>query len=144
MNKQQYAAHAKDTAKPSPTAKNSAWAFLVGGAICALAEGLRRLWSTGFSDEDAGALTSVTLIFAAVILTGTGLFGRIAKRAGAGTLVPITGFANAVASSAIDARTEGFVLGVGAKVFAIAGPVILYGTAAGALFGVIYYIIGLF
>lgn len=144
MNKQQYLEHAKRTAAPSPTAKNAAWAFAVGGSICAAAEGLRRAYGTFLDEDGAGALTSVTLIFVAVVLTGLGLFERVAKHAGAGTLVPITGFANAVASSAIDAKSEGFVLGVGAKVFTVAGPVILYGTAAGVVFGVIYYIVSLF
>lgn len=144
MNRQQYVEHAKNTAKPSPVFKNVLWAFFTGGAICALAEGLRRGYGTFLAEDDAAALTSVTLIFAAVILTGFGVFERIAKHAGAGTLVPITGFANAVASCAIDAKSEGFILGVGAKVFTIAGPVILYGTAAGTLFGVIYYFVSLF
>ena len=144
MNKQQYAEHAKKTAKPSPVLKNAVWAFAVGGAICTVAEALRRAYGTFFSEDDSSALTAATLIFAAVIFTGFGLFERVAKHSGAGTLVPITGFANAVASCAIDAKSEGFVLGVGAKVFTIAGPVILYGTAAGAAFGVIYYIAGLF
>ena len=144
MDKKQYAEHAKKTAKPSPTVKNVIWAFAIGGAVCVLAEGLRRAYGVCLAEDDAAALTSATLIFAAVILTGLGLFERIAKHAGAGTLVPITGFANAVASCAIDARSEGFVLGVGAKVFSIAGPVILYGTAAGAAYGVIYYIVSLF
>ena len=144
MNKQQYAEYAKKTAKPSPVIKNTIWAFAVGGAICALAEALRRAYGTFLSPDDAAALTSATLIFTAVVLTGLGLFERIAKHAGAGTLVPITGFANAVASCAIDAKSEGYVLGVGAKVFTIAGPVILYGTAAGAAFGVVYYIAALF
>ena len=144
MNKQEYLEHAKRTAKPSPILKNTLWAFAVGGAICAAAEGLRRAYGTFLDENGAGALTSTTLIFIAVALTGFGLFERVAKHAGAGTLVPITGFANAVASCAIDAKSEGFILGVGAKVFTIAGPVILYGTAAGVLFGVIYYIVSLF
>ena len=143
MNKQQYKEHAKRTAKPSPTPKNTAWAFAVGGAICAAAEGLRRAYGIFLSEDDAAALTSVTLIFIAVAATGLGIFERVAKHAGAGTLVPITGFANAVASPAIDAKSEGFVLGVGAKVFTVAGPVILYGTAAGAIYGVILYILSL-
>ena len=93
--------------------------------------------------KDSGTLCSVTLVFIAVLLTGIGVFDDIARHAGAGTLVPITGFANAVASSAIDSRCEGLVLGVGAKIFTVAGPVLLYGTLAGFLYGVIYSIIGL-
>ena len=94
--------------------------------------------------ENAGTTTAIILVLIAVVLTGLGLFDRIAKRAGGGTLVPITGFANAVASPAIDARSEGFVLGVGAKIFTVAGPVLLYGTAAGTLYGIIYWICTLF
>ena len=89
---------------------------------------------------DASTLVSVTLIFVTAVLTGIGVFDNIAKVAGAGTLVPITGFANAVVSPAIDTKSEGYILGVGAKIFTIAGPVILYGTLSGAIYGVIYYI----
>ena len=92
--------------------------------------------------KDAGTLTSVTLIFLAALLSGLGIFERIAKRAGGGTLVPITGFANSVVSPAIDSKSEGLILGVGAKIFTVAGPVLLYGTLAGAIFGVIYFIFG--
>jgi stage V sporulation protein AC len=95
------------------------------------------------SKEVAGTLASVTLIFIAVTLTGFGVFDKIAKIAGAGTLVPITGFANAVASPAIDSRSEGYVLGVGAKIFTVCGPVLLYGTLAGFMYGLIYWISGL-
>lgn len=97
----------------------------------------------GLSESDTGTLVSCSLIFLTALLTGIGLFDRIAKFAGAGTLVPITGFANAVASSAVDAKTEGFVLGVGAKIFSIAGPVILYGISTGTLYGVIYWCVSL-
>ena len=92
------------------------------------------------SARDASSLASITLIFLTALLTGLGIFDRIAQFAGAGTLVPITGFANAVAAPAIDTKGEGFIMGVGTKIFSIAGPVILYGTAAGALYGVIYWI----
>lgn len=91
--------------------------------------------------EDAGTLTSVTLIFFAALTSGLGVFDRIAKVAGAGTLVPITGFANAVVSPAIDSQSEGRILGVGAKIFTVAGPVLLYGTLAGSVYGVIYWIV---
>ena len=94
----------------------------------------------GIAQREAGTLTSVTLIFIAVVLSGLGIFEKIAKRAGGGTLVPITGFANSVVSPAIDAKAEGLVLGVGAKIFIIAGPVLLYGTLAGAVYGVIYWL----
>jgi stage V sporulation protein AC len=96
------------------------------------------------SKEDGGTLCSVTLIFLAAVLTGCGVFDKIAKYAGAGTLIPITGFANAVVSPAIDSRSEGLVLGMGAKIFTVAGPVLLYGTLAGAVYGILYWIGGLF
>lgn len=144
MDKNQYADHAKKSAKKSPILRDCLAAFFVGGAICTLAQFLKGIYSNFLEDKDSAALTSTTLIFIAVLLTGIGIFDRIASFAGAGTLVPITGFANAVASCAIDSKYEGFVLGVGAKIFTIAGPVILYGTAAGAVYGVIYWIMGLF
>ena len=93
----------------------------------------------GFDEKTAAAWTSITLVFLSALFTGLGLYEKIAKHAGAGTLVPITGFANAVSSPALEFKAEGFILGVGAKVFAIAGPVILYGTAASAVYGIIYY-----
>ena len=99
--------------------------------------------AVGFSDDNAGMLTSSTLILVAVILTGIGVFDRIAKHTGAGTLVPITGFANAVASSAIDSRTEGLVPGVGAKIFTVAGPVLVWGLSAGVTYGIVYTVVGL-
>ncbi len=137
-----YKKYADAHAKKSPIGKNCARAFLVGGAICAFAQGLTALYEWFEIDaENVPALVSVTLIFLTALLTGLGVFDKIAKFAGAGTVVPITGFANAVASPAIDTKGEGFVLGVGAKIFSIAGPVILYGTAAGALYGVVYWIV---
>ncbi len=145
FNKQDYKKFADARAKPSPTAKNCVFAFLVGGLICTLAEALSDLYSMlGLDRDTAGTLTSVTIVFAAAALTGLGVFDKLAKHAGAGTLVPITGFANAVVSPAIDSRAEGLVLGVGAKIFTVAGPVLLYGTLAGALYGVVYWIFLLF
>lgn len=136
-----YKKYADAHAKKSPLGKDCARAFLVGGTICAAAEGLSALYRhLGAGKEAAGTLTSVTLIFVTALLTGIGVFDKIAKFAGAGTLVPITGFANAVSSCAVDTKGEGFILGVGAKIFTIAGPVILYGTAAGTVYGVIYWI----
>ena len=130
----------------SPILKNCLRAFLVGGLICTLGQGLNTLY-TGLCHipkEDAGTLTACTLVFLAAVLTGLGVFDRIAKFAGAGTLVPITGFANAVVSPAIDSKSEGLILGVGAKIFTVAGPVLLYGTLAGTVYGVIYWIVSLF
>ena len=124
--------------------KNIVWAFLVGGAICAAGQGLTNLFqSYGLDKEQAGTATSVTLILAAAVLTGLGLFDKLAKRAGAGTLVPITGFANAMVSPALEFKSEGLILGVGAKMFAIAGPVIVYGLSASVLYGLVMVLLGL-
>ena len=133
-------------AKPSPIVKDCVWAFCVGGLICAGAQGLVQLYTQacGLSKDDAGLLTSVVLVAAAAFLTALGIFDNIAKVAGGGTLVPITGFANSVVSVAIDSKSEGFILGLGAGIFTVAGPVLLYGTAAGTLWGVIYWITTLF
>ncbi|MBR7112715.1 MAG: SpoVA/SpoVAEb family sporulation membrane protein [Clostridia bacterium] len=146
MDKKSYGKYVTARAPRSPIATNCLWAFLVGGGICLFAEGLNQLFERvfGLNQQDTGTATAIILVLIAVVLTALGLFDRIAKRAGGGTLVPITGFANAVASPAIDARAEGFVLGVGAKIFTVAGPVLLYGTAAGTLYGIIYWICTLF
>ena len=142
MDKESYARYVEARAPRSPIAKNCLWAFLVGGSICLFAEGLNQIFTRvcHFSREDASVITAILLVLIAATLTALGVFDRIAKVAGGGTLVPITGFANAVASPAIDARAEGFVLGVGAKIFTVAGPVLLYGTAAGAVYGIIYWL----
>ncbi len=123
----------------SPILKNSILAFLIGGLICAIGEGLRALYLyLGATSENAPLFVSLSIIFLATLLTALGIFDTIAKRAGAGTLVPISGFANAISSQAIDAKSEGYILGVGAKIFTISGPVILYGLLAGVLYGAIY------
>ena len=141
MNEKEYTKYVEKRAKKSPILKNSVFAFLFGGLICTLGQGFFHLYTfLGINELDARTLVSVTLIFIACLLTAFGVFDKIAKIAGAGTLVPITGFANAVCSQAIDTRSEGFVIGVGAKIFTIAGPVILYGTLTGAIYGVIYYV----
>ena len=140
MKKQEYIEYVEERAKKSPILKNCAFAFLMGGAICSLGQAFIDLYSLlGINDKSAGTLSSVSLIFLAVILTGFGIFDNIAKIAGAGTLVPITGFANAISSQAIDSKSEGYVLGVGAKMFTVAGPVIVYALVSGTLYGVIYY-----
>ena len=129
----------------SPTLKNCALAFLTGGFLCFVGQWLAFLFLyLGLDEEKSYALVSVVYIVLASAATAIGFFDRIARHAGAGTLVPVTGFSNSVSSAAIDNRSEGFVLGVGAKIFTVAGPVILYSTLAGTLFGVIYYIVGLF
>lgn len=141
MDKQQYKKYAAAHAPKSPLIKNCLRAFFVGGAICCLGEGLRTLYQgpCGLEKDVASSLCSVTLVFFAVLLTTVGLFDKIAKFAGAGTLVPITGFANSVASPAIDSHAEGLVLGLGAKIFTVCGPVLLYGTLSGVVYGVIYW-----
>lgn len=142
ISKKNYKKLADARAKKSPVAKNCVRAFLVGGAICCLAEGLKQLFMlAGTEKDDAGTITSVVLVFVASLLTGVGVFDKIAKFAGAGTLVPITGFANAVVSPAIDSKSEGLILGLGAKIFTVAGPVLLYGTLSGAIYGLIYWIV---
>ena len=144
MDKNTYRRFADAHAPRSPVLKDCLHAFLVGGLICAVAQGLTMLYTeVGMEKENATTLTAVTLIFIAAVLTGFGWFAKIAKFAGAGTLVPITGFANSVVSPAIDSKAEGLVLGVGAKIFTVAGPVLLYGTLAWAVYGVVYWICGL-
>ena len=143
MSQQTYRRYAQAHAPRSPLVKDCLHAFLVGGGICCAAQGLRTLYEVilGFTGDDVGTMTSVTLVFVTALLTGFGVFDNIARFAGAGTLVPITGFANAVVSSAIDSRAEGYVLGVGAKIFTVAGPVLLYGTVAGTVYGVIEWLL---
>lgn len=146
IEKKTYKKYAAAHAPTSPVIKDCIMAFLIGGVICAAGQGLLLLYRDvfGIVQKDAGTLVSVTLIFMAALLSGLGLFEKIAKRAGGGTLVPITGFANSVVSPAIDSKAEGLVLGVGAKIFTVAGPVLLYGTLAGAVWGVIYWVTTLF
>jgi stage V sporulation protein AC len=126
-------------APASPTFKNSVLAFLVGGGICFLAELFVFFISRFVKTETAYILATLSLILIASILTAVGVFDKIARFSGGGTLVPVTGFSNSVTSVAIDAKSEGLILGVGSKIFTVAGPVILYATAAGTLYGLIYY-----
>lgn len=126
----------------SRSAVNVPVAFAVGGGICALGQVITSLLAgSGLEREEASMWTSVILIGISVLLTGFGLYHKLAKHAGAGTLVPITGFSNAISSAAIEAKSEGFVLGVGTKIFTIAGPVILYGSTASVIFGLAYYLV---
>ncbi len=136
-----YASMVRRASRKSRSAVNTAKAFCIGGGICLLGELLRQmLLAAGLKAETAGTWTSVALVFCSALLTGLGLYEKLAKHGGAGTLVPVTGFANAVSAAAIEARTEGFVTGVGTKIFTIAGPVILYGTAASAVYGIIFWL----
>lgn len=142
MNKNEYLAYTENRAKKSNTVVNCIKAFLIGGLICAIGQGFLDLYIyLGVAEETAKTLESVTLIFLAGLFTGIGWFDKIAKHAGAGTLVPITGFSNAVTSPAIDAKSEGFVMGVASQMFVIAGPVIVYGTVASIIYGIIYFFV---
>lgn len=129
--------------KASPNSKSCIdipCAFVIGGLICVIGQALTDFYSyLGFDDRTSAAWCTVTLVFLSALLTGLGVYEKIAKHGGAGTLVPVTGFANAVASPAVEFKSEGFILGLGAKIFIIAGSVILYGTAASVLYGLIYY-----
>ena len=144
-NSESYKKRIKLHTPPSSLLKDCFFAFLFGGTISFIGEALAGIYqSLGSSEKDAYTLVTVTLIFIAAILTGLGVFDKIARYAGAGTLVPVTGFANAVVSPAIDNKSEGLILGVGAKIFTVAGPVILYAVLSGTLYGLIYYITKLF
>ena len=143
ITKEEYAALVRQRAKKSPLGRDMTWAFLVGGAICALGQYLLEFYRRLGLDQDmAGTAISVTLIGAAALLTGLGWFDKLAKRAGAGTLVPITGFANAMVSPALEFKSEGFITGTAAKLFVVAGPVLVYGISASILYGLLLYFLG--
>lgn len=145
MTEREYKKIVDELSPRSPMWKDCIFAFLVGGAICALGQAFLDLYgSMGIEKNDAGTLTSMTLVALSALLTGLSLYDNLAKFAGAGTLVPITGFANSVAAPAVEFKTEGFILGVGAKMFTIAGPVIVYGVSASVVYGLIYWITTLF
>ena len=138
MTPQEYSAYLKRIAPPSPIVKDTSLAFLTGGAICALGQLIQNgFLALGLSKSDAGTAVSITLIFLSALLTGLNRYNSIARFAGAGTLVPITGFANSVVSPAIDCKSEGFITGMAAKMFVVAGPVIGFGTLASVVYGVI-------
>ncbi len=140
ISNQAYKKLADTLAPRSNTPVNCLKAFALGGGVCVLGQGLRSLYqSMGAEPETAGRLCSVSLIFLSALLTGLGLYDDLAKHGGAGTLVPITGFANAVAAPAIEFKTEGWVTGLAVKMFTIAGPVIVYGTLSAVLYGLIYW-----
>lgn len=141
ISKNQYSQMVKKASPPSTKVKDFVLAYLVGGLICVIGQLFKELYEyLNLSEDVVKMLVPVTLILIAALLTGFKVFDNIAKHAGAGTLVPITGFSNAVVSPAIEFKHEGFVLGVGAKIFSIAGPVILYGAAASVIYGLIYWI----
>ena len=143
MSKKEYNRYVARLAQKSPLGKDLLRSFLVGGLICVIGQLiLNGFTALDLSEQDAAAATSVSLVFLSAVLTGLSVYDDIAKFAGAGTLVPITGFANAVVSPAIEFKAEGFVTGMAAKMFIIAGPVIVYGTIASVLYGLILVIFG--
>ena len=141
MTEKEYGRLVKDLSPKSPMWRDCLMAFLVGGLICTLGQlAINGYTAMGLEKQDASTAASMTLVVLSALLTGLSLYDNIAKHAGAGTLVPITGFANAVAAPAVEFKTEGFILGVGAKMFTIAGPVIVYGVSASVVYGVIYWV----
>ena len=142
MTPKEYQEYVAQKQQPSPIVKDTILAFLIGGAICTLGQLIQTGWGAlGLAREDAGMMTSVSLVFLSILLTALNLYNKIARFGGAGTLVPITGFANAVASPAIDFRAEGIVTGMAAKMFVVAGPVIVFGTVASVVYGVVYWVL---
>ena len=142
VSKQEYGELVKEYSPNSPMGKDLLFAFLIGGLICAVGQGVMNFWTwMGLDQDDAGTATSISLVFLGALLTAFSVYDNIAKHAGAGTLVPITGFSNAVVSPAMEFKSEGFILGVAAKMFTIAGPVIVYGVLASVAYGVILVIL---
>ncbi len=142
MNNKQYNEYVKKHAKASPCFMNCIKAFFVGGMICCIGEGLAQLYMfLGATKENGLLFASLSIIFITGLLTGIGVFDKIAKFGGGGALVPISGFSNSVAAPAIEAKSEGFVTGVAVKMFSISGPVIVYGTFASIIYGIIYYFV---
>ena len=145
MTEREYEKLVKSMSPKSPILKDCVFAFVIGGLICALGQAiLNGYQALELEETAAGTATSMTLVALSALFTGLSLYDNLAKYGGAGTLVPITGFANAVAAPAVEFKTEGFVLGVGAKMFTIAGPVIVYGVSASVIYGLIYWITTLF
>ena len=138
MTNEEYKRYAERRAPRSQTGGNMLRAFLYGGAICCIGQAFLNLYTAlGLDAETAGTACSITLVFLGAALTAAGVYDDIAKRAGAGTLVPITGFANSVAAPALEFKTEGFITGTAAKMFVIAGPVVVYGASAGVVYGLL-------
>lgn len=142
ISNKQYDEIVKKASPNSPIVLDCIKAFLIGGAICCFGQLLFYIFrKSGMSLDESRSLVSISLIIITAILTGIGVFDKIAKHAGAGTIVPITGFANSVVSPAMEFKSEGFIMGTGASIFKVAGPVILYGTTAASLYGLIYFIV---
>lgn len=144
MNNEEYKEYVEKHSPRSPVGRNLLHAFIVGGLICTLGQLLIALYTELGADKDAAATAcSITLVFMGALLTGLGVYDDLAKFAGAGTLVPITGFANSVVAPALEFKSEGFITGTAAKMFVIAGPVIVYGVSASVIYGLIYWLAGL-
>lgn len=142
ISNKQYDEMVKKASPNSPIVLDCIKAFLIGGAICCFGQLLFYIFrKSGMSLDESRSLVSISLIIITAILTGIGVFDKIAKHAGAGTIVPITGFANSVVSPAMEFKSEGFIMGTGASIFKVAGPVILYGTTAASVYGLIYFIV---
>lgn len=140
MSNEEYIKYVEKQNPKSPILVNCIKAFVIGGAICAIGQVFLNIYKAlGLDKETASTLVTVTMIFIGALLTGLNIYPKIAKHGGAGTLVPVTGFSNAVSAPALEAKTEGYVLGVGAKIFTIAGPVILFGTLSSVICGIIYF-----
>lgn len=140
ITKKNYDKMVKDASPPSKKLQNILFAFFIGGGICSIGQIFNIIYTFYTKNpDDASGLTSMTLIFSGALLTGLNVYDNIAKYGGAGTLVPITGFANSIVSPAMEFRTEGYILGVGANMFKIAGPVLVYGISSSVIYGIIYY-----
>ena len=143
INRQKYEEYVKRKSPPSPLLRDVLFAFIIGGAICTLGQGIHDLWGlAGLTEDNAASATSASLVFFGALLTGLNVYDDIAKYAGAGTLVPITGFSNAVVSAALEFKSEGYVLGMSAKMFTIAGPVLAFGICGSVIYGLILCLIG--
>ncbi len=144
MTNEEYGKYVKDMSPKSPLWKDLFNAFWIGGLICVIGQLIQMGWKAlGLDETSAGTATSASMVFLGALLTGLNVYGKIAKLAGAGTLVPITGFANSIVSPAMEFKTEGYVLGVGAKMFIIAGPVLVYGISASVVYGLILYLLSM-
>lgn len=144
MKNSDYKTYVDKMTPNSPMAKDLIWAFCVGGIICTIGQAFFNLYEyLGFSEESVPMLTSSTMVFLGALFTGFGLYDSLAKHAGAGTIVPITGFANAITSPALEFKSEGYILGLAVKMFTVAGPVLVYGITSGFVAGIIYYVMGL-
>lgn len=145
MTNEEYSSYVDSKAKPSPIGKNLVWAFLVGGLICTIGQLITNLFLyLGFSKDDSTMVCTISLIFIGAFLTAINVYAKIGQHAGAGSIIPITGFSNSVVAPAIEFKTEGYVLGLGANMFKIAGPVLVYGTTASVIAGFIYWLIKIF